>query len=244
MRVRLVRENALFLLDEASERLALENPPAVTLELLHEASRLHVLAALSSLLSEADTREFRDRLLQAGEARAQLLALARQQALRRHRLRCASLLDPLFGCVAVGATDVARRIAELAPQQPIEGEEYEDDFWYAHALHGLVRGAASELPAAIERFEGALEGLRAPRLLALRGLSGRDQGCFDAGIEQMIEERGETFERKRGTLVRDAMGYATERHIFLEGAALLVLAEAVGLETRREYRFIPRIARS
>ncbi|WP_437669527.1 hypothetical protein [Sorangium sp. So ce131] len=243
MRLRLVRENLLFLLDEVSQRLTLANPPAVALELLHEASRLHTLAALSSLLSEADTREFRDRLLQAGGVRAQLLGFARQRALHQHRLCCASLLDPLLGCVATGAFDLARRIAEVAPREPILDEEYEEDFWYAHALHMLVSGSVRELPAAIERFEVALAGMAAPRLPMLKGLSGRDQRRFDAGLEQMIEEREQYFERKRGTLVRDAMAYATERHIFLEGAALLVLAEQAGLKTRREYRFIPRIAR-
>jgi hypothetical protein len=243
MRIRLVRQNSLILLDDVSERLTRENPATVTLELLHEASRLHTLAALSGLLSEADTHEFRDQLRQAGEARAKLLTFARERSLDRHRLCCTSLLDPLLGCVATGAPHVARRIAELAPRQPIQEEEYEEDFWYAHALHLAVRGVVSEIPAAIEQFERALEGMAAPRLLVLKGLSVRDQGCFDAGIDQMIEEREENFERKRGTLVRDVMGYATERHIFLEGAALLVLAEQTGLQTQREYRFIPRIAR-
>lgn len=245
MRVSAIRRNALFAIDELTFELTRAQPPDAAAMLLHELAQKYHIAALSTLLTEADTQTFRRLLGLGGEARVNLLKHLRQHAPDNHWLRCASLLDPYFGCVVAQRLDVAREIASLSPAQWLDGEEYEDDFWYARLMHTIVCLGPSDptLARIVAEMERCLEGEQSGRLLVSQGLLKRDPSLFEAGLTQLIDERATYFEKKRGTIIKDIDRYETERHLFLEGAALLNIANWSGLATTREKLFIPALMR-
>src|SRR5262245_52201410 len=108
MRVSLIRQNVLFTIDEIKDELTREHPLDVQATLLHDLARSYYVAALGTLLVEADSGMFRHLLVLGGEARVRLLKLLRQGDARRRWMSAASVLDPFFGCVVAARLDVAR----------------------------------------------------------------------------------------------------------------------------------------
>ncbi|WP_160174601.1 immunity 49 family protein [Archangium violaceum] len=69
----------------------------------------------------------------------------------------------------------------------------------------------------------------------------RDQDAFDAALEDLLIERDAEF-RNAGPPLHPQR-FHTERHVFIEGLALLRLAEDCGLSTQPEYRMMPGLVR-
>jgi hypothetical protein len=99
------------------------------------------------------------------------------------------------------------------------------------------------MDAILQRYQGWLGALSSPRLDTARTLASRDRAGFDEAFDWLLDARAAEIEanRERGQL--ETPEVEAERRVFVEGLAVLRLAEMRGLATQREYRYCPSLAR-
>jgi hypothetical protein len=244
-------------LDEYRETLAYEvafwsqgltNPEFPLVELGGLSSdlsqKLRTLAIMAVVLG-ASVDSCCHNLIRSGRAR--LIYLRRVQAegqLTEHHW-CSGRYEPLLDMVAAGAFELARDIISLSPVEFREGHEYEDDYCYAQILsRWLVEPPRdAEVPALLEQFAAYVEDQPNARLAVCRALAARDQAAFDTTFADLLLARDLEIEaaKERGQLEEPQV--IANRRVFVEGLALLRLAERRGLRTEREYRYCPSLAR-
>ncbi|MBJ6761926.1 immunity 49 family protein [Myxococcaceae bacterium JPH2] len=240
----LTRENALAAVEELEEGLRQPLTLLQREELLTRLSSYRRIAAISALLAEGDVPAFRHELRLSATVRRELL-LSSPGSAAPSRFRCASRLDPLFDTLAAGEMGLARDIAKHSPHRWVADEEFEDDFRYADFLREhLLAGAKSSSPGeerALAAFQKCSGDSGSPRLTVCESLSNRDQEAFDAVLEDLLFEREAEFQNAGPPL--HPQRFHTERHIFIEGLALLRLAVERGLSTQPDYRMMPGLVR-
>jgi hypothetical protein len=214
----------------------------LTLEL---STKLRALAIIL-LLVEADTDYFCHNLMRSGRTREVYLRRTRDAGLLDDHHRASGRYEPLLDAIASGDWALAGRIAAASPTEWRPGHEYEDDFCYAQLLHRLIGAGApdAELAALLDRFEQYLDGSTSPRLDVCRALVTHDQAAFDAAFESLLADRTAVITRDvaRGRLEEPPV--VAERQVFVEGIAILRLAERHGLATAADYPYCPSIARA
>ncbi|NOK02200.1 MULTISPECIES: immunity 49 family protein [Myxococcus] len=246
LKMNFIRENAFFAVEELEKGLKQPLTAIQRETLLTRLSTYLRIAAISTLLVEADTPAFRRCLRQSAAARRDLLveAQARSDA-TPGRFACASRTEPLFDALAAGEAGLAQEIARHSPRQWSEKDEFEDDFRYADFLHELLLAGTQGLSAGAERALSAFQQCSADtgstRLAVCEALASADQDAFDVSLEELLVERAREF--KDAGVPSNPERFQTERHIFVEGLALLRLAEGRQLRTHPEYRMLPRLAR-
>src|SRR6185369_13174935 len=101
----------------------------------------------------------------------------------------------------------------------------------------------TEARALLPRFERALDGADSARLVVCRSILDRDQLGFDESFEALLAEREAQIrdDKERGQTEEPPV--IAQRRVFVEGVALLRIAERFGLTTQAEYRFCPLLAR-
>jgi Immunity protein 49 len=161
-------------------------------------------------------------------------------------IKVTSRADPFFDAVACLDVDCARGIAGASRRAWNEQLEYEDDFLYATFLMSafFLGAQAPDLQAMLARYEAVLEGRDDARLELCNALLAADAGRFDAALGQLLDERDERYQRlvERGSVLEEES--ATEGKICVEGLALVRLAEQRALATRKDYLFVPSLARA
>jgi hypothetical protein len=199
--------------------------------------------AVLRLLLQADVYGFACELAYSGQARRHFLARYAKAAFADHNL-IASRSDALFDAIAGGWIDLARDIAALSPKAFRPGDEYEDDFCYAHFFHDYLLGSPAPPMANLDRFEHALDGSSSPRLEICRAIVARDQRQFDAALTELIDLRQREVDEERVGVGDEDAAVAIGTYVFVEGLALLRVAESAGLKTQREYPLCPALARA
>lgn len=133
----------------------------------------------------------------------------------------------------------------LSSAAPFVGVEYEDDFLRGHVFHRLLTTPddTAAIDALLARWEVVLEGGSSPFLDVFRSLLTRDPDEFKATFDALLDRRNAALEAWRKTLTYSDEIDATDRKVFVEGLAILRLAEAREMPTQSEYAFIPNIAR-
>jgi hypothetical protein len=145
--------------------------------------------------------------------------------------------------LAAGDISLAQTIIELSPIEFLKQHEYEDDYCYARILHGLVSGQEELLGDMLSRFAVYLEGIENGRLLVARALTNRNQDGFDAGFQALLLDRQKEIAKDVERRQVETPEIIAARRVFIEGLAILRLAEQVGLATEQEYLFCPSLAR-
>ncbi|WP_437585655.1 Imm49 family immunity protein [Sorangium sp. So ce1000] len=200
--------------------------------------------AIMVLLVKADSDRFYHNLIRSGLVRETYLRRCRDEVFSGHHRvsgRIASLLDS----IAAGEIPLARRIAALSPAEHRQGHEYEDDYCYAQVLHLWVADPARDegIAPILDYFEAFLEGRTDPRLDCCRALWTREQKPFDEAFDALLAERVAETEAAIERGQEEEPSVVSQRYVSIEGLALLRLAEARGLSTRREYPLCPSLAR-
>ncbi len=175
-----------------------------------------------------------------------MLGLRAEQNLPFSRFSGTAQYGATCDALAAGADTVARELARLSSKTLLEEEELEEDFYYGRFLHWLAEGPqASEREAEhiLEGFARAVGEEQSARCSMCKALLARDQQGFDAALHGLIEERRVYFQGKAESLSVKDEAYETNRFIFVEGLALVRMAERRGLEVAPEYRYIPGLAR-
>jgi hypothetical protein len=228
--------------------LGLENPdyPVDQLgDLTIELSGQFRVLAIAHLLVRGEPDSYYHNLIRSGRARLTYLQKLAAAGRRDDHHQVSGRFDPLLDAIAAGDLSLAREIAALSPEEWCEGREYEDDYCYARFLHEVLQPepSAARMRAALERWERWLETASSPRFEVARALEDAGQEPFDEAFDWLLDARAEELEanRERGQL--ETPEVEAERRIFVEGLAILRLAELRGLATEKEYRFCPALAR-
>ncbi|WNG34739.1 hypothetical protein F0U61_14595 [Archangium violaceum] len=241
------RENARFAISELRDGLHEPLTSEQQQKLLYLLSGHHRVAGICTLLTEADVPGFRQELVRSAEARIQLLKLGAGQP--PTHVQATSHVGSFFDAIAAGADALALEIARLSPVRWLGGEEWEEDFRYARFLHVLLLEGlrpSPEVETALSAFQHADEGGErpSPRRLLCEAFFSREQKAFDLAFDDLLHERElEALEREKSGPLSHPARHHTEKHVFIEGLALLHLAHSCGLKTRPEYPMVPGIAR-
>lgn len=201
--------------------------------------------AISHLLQSYDAETFRRYLIYAAGARRQFLQVCLRDA-AAPRERALSRTDALFCAIAARDAVLASELVRLGPTDWVPEGEYEDDFCY-HAVvsHLAAPETAAGLPpvgALLDRFAAVIDGLPPPRLAVCRALVGDDAPAFRVAFDDLLLER-EAWAEELYPARRDQPLFLVARHVFVEGLALLALADARGWPMPDVYAFCPEPAR-
>lgn len=152
---------------------------------------------------------------------------------------------PFFDSIACKDFAVARDIAIHSRHTWNQEEEYEDDFLYVIFLMKkfFFDTKNEEIQTIVENFERILDGADCVRLNICKAFLDHDGQAFDQALSFLIAEHEEYYQ---GAMERDEIleeDWATEGQLFIEGLALVRLAESLGLWTQKDYLFIPSLAR-
>lgn len=148
---------------------------------------------------------------------------------------------PMTDALAAGQIELARRIDALLPARPVEGLEDEEDFaWYA-ALHaaGLGRLDAAALRALADGMEASGSDFLSPRGKLLGAMADADPEAFGDALGDLTRAWRDAVEEERDSGITDREADLTEWNLFLEGAAVVRAAQAVGVRVERFYPFVP-----
>jgi len=234
--------------DIAFWMLALDNPDYPVAQLgnlsVELSDKLRALAIIT-LLVKGESDFFFHNLIRSGRAREIYLLRARAAGLVEDYHYVLGRPLPLLDLIAAGDLERARRIGAASPAHFRQGREYEDDHWYAAVLLALL--AEPSVPAAVDQaldaWERSLDGLDLSRLHVVRAIAAGSHEDFAPSFEALLDRRdAEIREEKQRNKIENATTLAS-RDVFVEGLALLRLAERAGIPTSPEYRYCPGLAR-
>lgn len=200
--------------------------------------------AILYLLLDADNDNFHHDLNVVGYARRHLLNRCARKNYQDGHMR-SGRTEGFLDVVAASNFDLAREIATLSP--PVWGgdDEYEDDFCYGRFLHIYLLqppSAAADMNSLLLQFEKSLQGDASARLDVCRAFRQGDGDLFTEAFAGLLSTRdGEVKKAKMRTeeFVIDALNTL----IFVEGLAILRLAERAGFPTEPDYPGCPALAR-
>lgn len=227
---------------------SLENPlntVDIIGDLCEEISEKYRALAICRLLADADTDGFYHDLLRSAKIREYYLLRSRAENYLDFHM-ASSRSQPFFDAIAVNTFELARNIMGLSSQDWLADDEYEDDFCYVQFLHKYIsfdEGLQHELNEILQRFETSLQGATSARLEICKAFLMKNQGHFDNAFNSLIEERSSEIKNEKERFVMEDINIIVNRHVFVEGLALLNISEKAGLQTQNEYLFCPRIAR-
>ncbi len=200
-----------------------------------------------AVLFEGDTDTFCTTLLKSGVVRRYYLKRCVEEDPRlRDPYRATGNGSALFDVLAARGFGLAREIAALSPGDWWEGEEYGEDFHYLNFFHRLLNDGADDpvVLAEIDLLEGVLEGTEDGKLGTCRALSKKDQRAFDEAFELLLDARTSEIENAEEAYTPyDALAEQVRSQVYIEGLAILNVADWLGLKTEEEYRLCPVIAR-
>ena len=151
---------------------------------------------------------------------------------------------PFFDAIACKDLGTARMIAERLPRNWNREEEYEDDFLYVFFLMKsfFLDGTEQENGDIVDRYGKLLEGASEVRLDLCQALLRKDNIAFEEAVHSLILQQADILRQRlnRGEIIDEE--WAVEGQFFVEGLALIRLAELRGFTTERNYRFIPSLA--
>jgi hypothetical protein len=203
-------------------------------------------AAVIVLLTKGDADGFYHNLIRSGRVRETYLRrVAAAGRLDDHHY-ASGRYGGFTDAVAAGEWVLAGRIAAASPPDFRDGHEYEDDYCYAQILHRLATPAPpeDEIARFIERFEAYLDGDPSPRFDLCKALAQTDQAAFDAAFEDLLAQRDNEIAAAKARGQVEEPPVVALRMVYVEGLAVLRLAEARGLQTEPDYRFCPALARA
>lgn len=201
--------------------------------------------AIIILVTRSDALLFAQNLIRSGRVRLTYLQRLRKEGIEDDHHSASSRLDPLFDAIAAADFNLANEIIALSRTEWLEGSEYEDDFCYAQLVHGLVTGSldATSVKPLFERFETVLDGQPSARLDICRAIYANDHADFEKCFEALIEDRARQIQADKDRFEMEDPEVLALRQIFVEGYAILKLAEIRGLKADDEYSLCPSIGR-
>lgn len=237
----LAYEIAFWMLGLTDPKYPVDELGTLSLELSSKFRALGIMA----LVAKADSDLFYHNLIRSGIARETYLTRLNKEGIDEDHHSVSGRYEPLLDAVAAGNLDLARRIVNLSSIEWHKGHEYEDDYCYAQTLHRLVRVTPpeQEISPLLDRFEAYLEGEPSARLYVCKALVDRDQDAFDEAFDALLKEQEAKIAADKARCQMEDTIVIAQRQVFVEGLAILRLAEGRGLTTQSDYRYCPSLAR-
>lgn len=211
---------------------------------LFNVAHAHRVLGLCALLGSVDVERFRAHLTRSGLARVHFLRAVREGLETDDIFLCTSKSIAFAAAVAAGDQPTAREIAELSPHEHFQELEYEDDFLFYHFLHRSVAGDdRSALTSIVERWAEVLDGAASGYHAACVGLAEGSPESFAEGFEALIDERHEELAEYRESITFDRVLFSAEGKVFVEGLAVLRIADQMDIPTADAYPLIPSVGR-
>jgi hypothetical protein len=218
--------------------------PAELGPLCEEACIYFRAAAIAAVLVALDTNGFHHMLIRSALTRMYLLERTPPAMKHASRFCRISRANGFFDALAAGQIEIARRIIAAGPQQRNVDYEYEEDYAYVRFLYGTLLGAGeAEQTALLDGWKTLLDGATSARHDVCRALPTRDPAVFGGAFERLLDERERELEKEERSLNRNEMEFAGGRHVYVEGLAILRIAETLGIATQPEYAYCPKETR-
>ena len=219
-------------------------------KLCNDISSHYRAIGLCGLLLHADTDLYFHALIQSALTRKYYLDRCIAENHLSDPARKSSFVAPFLDAVAANQFTLASQIADLSTDAWLEGYEYEDDFAYAAFLHEFILFNATsrdKLQGILDRFERALEGNADPRFELCKALLSANEIQFEEAYYDLLNEHdnrmSEIADPKLDSSLAKEYTFEPNRWIFVEGLAMLRIADKLELHTEREYKYCPSIAR-
>ncbi|WNG44330.1 hypothetical protein F0U60_09570 [Archangium minus] len=201
-----------------------------------------VLAA-GALLLEGSTRYFLQNLVQSAENWRRLLSYLGR---RGWTPPPATRNVPLLNALAAEQWALAAELAVHSARQWQRGEEYEDDFAWASVLQALVLpgdSAGTLLSERLEKLEAVGAETQSHKIALARALVEKDGRSFHLAFDAAHAAYEELTEHQARARTLPRLSFLPHRALWMEGLALLRLAERAGLPPPNTYlRYCPRLA--
>jgi hypothetical protein len=211
---------------------------------LDVSDRFRALAVIV-LTAQGDAETFYQHLIRSARSRLRYL----ERVTSAHEFNdyhyCSGRHEPLMDAVAAGDWSLAECIVKLSPSEFRQGCEYEDDYCYAQILSRYIfeRPQDEKVSAFLDRLAAYADGQPNARLAVCRALAARDQDAFEKSFADLLDARDLEIEAAKARGQLEEPHIVAQRRVFVEGLAILRLAERRGLRTEREYRYCPSLAR-
>jgi Immunity protein 49 len=191
--------------------------------------------ACCHLLRNADPDKFQRDLVRAAFARRDFLLRCEAEKNENDHRRARSRSGGVFAALAAADVDLASEVSALSPKQWLRDGEYVDDFAYHIVLHHLLMGADQPtLEMAVAAYEEALDGRNDARLNICVALVARDGATFEDAFRALVAAQAAQMDEERPG--KEAIStFEPQSLVFVEGLALLRLAERAGIATSTEY---------
>ncbi|MBS1816324.1 MAG: immunity 49 family protein [Acidobacteria bacterium] len=210
---------------------------------LEVSSKLRTLAILA-LLGKGSTDGFVHSCTRAARVRRMYLSRLTAAGIEHTHHRVSGRYEPLLDAIAAGDLPLVSDIEALSPGDFRPPHEYEDDYCYAQILFRLCRETVpeDEFPPLLARFE-AFAADANPRLAVCQALVERSERGFDEAFDVFLTDVEVRIQKKIANGQLEDVYVLAQRHVSIEGLALLRLATMRGIRTEAEYLFCPSLAR-
>lgn len=203
------------------------------------------ILGICALLRDMDGESFTQSLRKSGLARLHLLKQRSTQAPLPNHVLAISKDTGFIAALAAGDLDTATRIAEHSPGAFIDGIEYEEDFLFFHFQQRLLSTPTKqvELQGILDRWTRVVEGEPTAYLAVCQALLEQNEVSFCSALDAVLETRKEQLRMYGKQLDFDRELGATEGKVYLNGLALVRLAQSLKLAVPERPELIPRQAR-
>ncbi|HEY1755872.1 MAG TPA: Imm49 family immunity protein [Bryobacteraceae bacterium] len=199
--------------------------------------------AISILSVHGKVDGFYHNLIRSGRVRERYLTRCVGEGHLEDHHRSSGWYSAFIDTLAAGEFDLARKIADLSPGDFRPGHEYEDDYCYVQLIHGLIGAEKRPAQDLLGEFEAYVEDEANARLDVVRSLLEKSQANFDESFAGLLQDHQRQIDAEIEAGRFEDVHVNADRRIFIEGLAILRLAEKVGLQTQEEYLFCPSVAR-
>lgn len=201
--------------------------------------------AIIVLLAQGNSDGYYHNLMRSARCRLAYLKRCRAAGAEREHHQASSRLGGYLDAVAAADFFTARQIVAASPKDWFEGHEYEDDYCFAQIAHGLIAAQPDNerLSQLFGRFEKALDGRNDARLEVTRKLFERDAAEVPAAVEKLVEQRTGEIESDIARRRIEEPVMMALRQVYVDGLALLRIAERLKLPLQSDYLYMPSLAR-
>lgn len=153
---------------------------------------------------------------------------------------------PFFDSISCNDFTTAHGIARTLKCPFNKDEEYEDDFIFVSFLMQkfFLDSSPSCLEETMKRFEVALDGIESARFDICTAFMNKDDKLFSKSLKTLIKEHAERYNEGRKQEYMLEEEWATDGQLFIEGLALIRLAEHMRMSVEGNYALIPSLVRA
>jgi len=240
--------NALYNLSQALISIESSDANEASGSAYFNATYCYRALAIYGLLLNASASRYFVNLCKSGNLWHYFLRRVNQGHRSKPIYKCASLSLPFIDALVSGCMVTATKIASLSAREYNSTLEYEDDFLRYHFLQmftlNLSTSANVDLGQILDRWEEVLAGGgRDLYFPVCRALYQNDSGYFFRSFPELLSHRAVEVDGWKEDFSFDPQVRIVESSIFMNGLAILRLAELLGMPTESEYEMIPSIAR-